>query len=213
MPKEIQMSNSVIVQVNAGRVTQLRLSGEEGATTTETAAAGETTTEAAVPKEPNPLQPDLKELYWAAGSFFALLLLMRYFLYPRVAKTMQARTHLISSQLAEADSIRAGAKGEVADYEADLIKVREEAAGVVDAARQTLEKERTAKFAEVNARIAERRAAATAEADAMKAGAAAQVSVAAQDVASHAAGIVLGAAPSADLVRTAVSNAMYDGGK
>jgi F-type H+-transporting ATPase subunit b len=209
------MSNSVTVQVAAGRVVHVGFPGEE-TTTTVAGAEGTTTetgTEAKVPTEPNPLAPDLKELYWAAGSFFILLALMRYFLYPRVAKTMQARTQLISSQLAEADSIRAGAKGEVADYEADLTKVREEAAGVVEAARPTLEKERTSKFAEVNARLAERRAAATTEADAMKAGAAAQVSVAAQDVASHAARIVLGAAPSADLVRTAVSDAMYNGGK
>jgi F-type H+-transporting ATPase subunit b len=210
------MSNSVTVQVAAGRVVYVGFPGEETTTTTIAGAEGTTTesgTEAKVPKEPIPLAPDLKELFWAAGSFFALLVIMRYFLYPKVAKTMQARTQLISSQLAEADSIRAGAKGEVADYEADLVKVREEAAGVVDAARQTLERERTAKFAEVNARLAERRSAAAAEADAMKTGAAAQVSVAAQDVATHAARIVLGAAPSADLVRTAVSNAMYDGGK
>jgi F-type H+-transporting ATPase subunit b len=209
------MSNSVTVQVTAGRVAHIRLPGEETTTTTVAGAEGEATTEsgttAEVPKEPLPLAPDLKELFWAAGSFFALLVLMRYFLYPRVAKTMEARNHLISSQLAEADSMRASAKGEVTDYEAQLVKVREEAAGVVDTARQTLERERTAKMAEVNGRLAERRAAAGVEADALRAGAAAQVSVAAQDVASHASQIVLGHVPSPDVVRTVVSDLMTKG--
>jgi F-type H+-transporting ATPase subunit b len=209
------MSNSVTVQVAAGRVASIRFPGEESTETTVAGAEGEAKTEAgtteAVPKEPLPLAPDLKELFWAAGSFFALLVLMRYFLYPRVAKTMEARNLLISSQLAEADAMRASAKGEVSDYEAQVGKVREEAAAVVDVARQTLERERTAKMAEVNARVAERRAAAGVEADALRAGAADQVSAAAQDVASHASRIVLGHDPSADVVRTAVSELMAKG--
>jgi F-type H+-transporting ATPase subunit b len=202
--------SSVIVQVTAGRVSSLRLSGEE--TTEEEGTNAETTgahSEAGVPeKEPSPLAPDLFELAWAAGSFLVLLALMRYVLYPRVAKTMDARNNLISSQLAEADAIRDAARAEISDYEADLAKVREEAAGRVDVARQQVESERTAKMAEVNARLADRRAAVAAEIDAAKAGAAAQVASAAGDVASHASSIVLGSTPSADIVRSSVAAVM-----
>ena len=205
------MPNTVTVRVTAGRVSSFRLSGEE--TTEEEGTTAEGSAATTELKEPSPLKPDLKELYWAAGSFFILLALMRYVLYPRVAKTMDARNNLISSQLAEADAIRDGARGEMADYEADLVKVREEAAVRIDAARQQVESERTSKMTEVNARLSERRAAANAELEAVKAGAADQVAAAAGDVASHVSALVLGSSPNPDTVRNAVSTLMSGGAR
>lgn len=203
------MSQTVTALVADGRLLTLRVEGLAGSRP----QAEEGSATGKVVEEPSPLKPDLFELAWAAGSFLVLLALMRYVLYPRVAKTMAARENLISSQLAEADAIRADARGEVSTYEADLAKVREEAEARVNAARQQLESERSTKLAAANARLADARATATAEADAMKAGAATQVADAASDVAGHAARMVLGAAPSESVVRSAVATVMAQGGK
>ena len=70
------------------------------------------------PKEPGPIIPELKELAWGAGSFIVFALLMRFFLFPRLKKGMDARYHGIRSAHESADAERAAARAEVAEYEA-----------------------------------------------------------------------------------------------
>ena len=118
-----------------------------------------------------PIVPEMKELAWGAGSFIVFALLMRFFLFPKLKKGMDARYHGIRAAHESADAERAAARAEVADYEAQLAGIKAEAAAMVDAARVTLEAERQAKLAEVNAGIAEQRAAAHAQADAVRAAA------------------------------------------
>ena len=197
-----------------GRLLTLRLTSGETTTTvagaeatTTGATEGGTTAEVAV-KEPSPLEIDPKELIAGAASFLALFFLLRYVFYPKVYGAMEARAAHLTKTLAESDAIRDDAHKEVADYKADLAKVHEEAAARIDAARQTVESERSTKMAEVNARLAEKRTDAVASADAAKASMSDQVVTAASDVASQVAHMVLGKVPDASLVKTAVTTAM-----
>lgn len=197
------------VAVHGARVTSVHLRADEPAATEQ---EGTTTAEAGVvPEDPSPLAIELKELAWSFGAFLVLLLLMRFWLYPRVKGTMDARQANIDGALAEAESVKAAAQAEVADYQAALDEVRAEAQARIDAAAKQVEAERQARLAEVNAGIAERKAAAVAEVDAAKAAVASRVAEAASDVVSTAAAHVLGQSPSASTVSSAVQQAMSAG--
>ena len=100
------------------------------------------------------------------------------------------------------------ARADVADYDAQVAAARAEAQKQVEAARATLEAERSARLAEVNARIAEKRAAAAAEVDAAKLAARSHVESAVADVASFAGQLATGKTPSPDAVNAAVAEAM-----
>ena len=90
---------------------------------------------------------------------------MRYFLYPRLRKGMDARYALIRGGHEQAEQVTDAARDDVAQYEAQLATIRAEAQQRIEAARATLESERAERLTEVNARIAEKRAAAATEAE------------------------------------------------
>jgi len=87
---------------------------------------------------PNPIAPENKELLWSFGAFIIFLILMRYFLFPRLRKGMDSRYESIRSNHDGADAAKADARAEVAKYDTALVGVRAEAAQRIDAARQTL---------------------------------------------------------------------------
>ncbi len=159
-------------------------------------------------KDPGPILPELKELAWGGGSFVVFALLMRFVLFPRVKKGMDARYNGIRNDHEAADAERSGARAEVASYEAQLASIKAEAARIVDAARATLETERQAKLAEVNAGIAERRAAAMAQAEAARAAARDQIHAAVSDVAGRAGELATGRKPSTAVVERVVNEVM-----
>jgi F-type H+-transporting ATPase subunit b len=161
-----------------------------------------------VSKDPGPIVPELKELYWSAGSFVVFALLMRFWIFPKLKKGMTARYEGIQNAHASADAERSAARAEVADYESQLAAIKAEAAHEVEAARNVLETERQAKLVEVNARLAEQRAAATAEADAERAAARDQIHAAVSDVAGLAGELATGRRPSSDVVTRVVSEVM-----
>ena len=101
----------------------------EGSTSAETEVKGD-------PSKPGPIMPELKELYWGAGSFVVFAILMRVVLYPRLKKGMTARYQGIRSAHETADAERATARAEVAEYESQLAGIKAEAAKKVEAARQ-----------------------------------------------------------------------------
>lgn len=160
---------------------------------------------------PSPIMPEAKELAWGAGSFIVLALLMRFFLFPRLKKGMDARYAHIREGHEQADNARAAARAEVSEYESALATVKAEANERIDAARHTLETERTARLAEVNAAIAAKREAATAEADAARAAVQADVAAAAADVTARTVELATGQAPDAAAVRSAVDQSMSAG--
>lgn len=159
----------------------------------------------------NPIFPEVKELLWGFGSFVVFALLMRYFLYPRLRKGMDARYQLIRGGHDDAARVTASARQDVADYEAQVQAIRGEAQQRVDAARTTLERERSERLSEVNARIAEKRAAAATQVEQARAAAQTDVESAVRVVASRAGELAIGRAPSADVVDRAVTDTMGAG--
>jgi len=160
---------------------------------------------------PSPIAPELKELAWGAGSFIVLALLMRFFLFPKLKAGMDARYALIRGGHEQADTARAAAKAEVAQYESALATVKAEANERVDAARQTLEAERAARIGEANAAIAARREAAAAETRAAREAANADIAAAVASVTSRTVELSIGKAPQASFVDDAVNSAMSAG--
>jgi F-type H+-transporting ATPase subunit b len=162
---------------------------------------------------PSPIAPEVKELAWGAGSFIVLFVIMRLVLFPRLKTGMDARYGKIRGDHESADSVRAAAKAEVAAYEAELATVKAEARQRIDAARVTLEGERTAALTEANARIAARRAEAMEAADAAKTAAAEHIGAAVVDVSSRVTELATGRRPDAAQVSTIVSALMDRGVK
>lgn len=161
---------------------------------------------------PNPIAPTANEMYWAGGAFLVMFVIMRYFLFPRLKKGMDARYEGIRSDLDTAEKVKADAKGDVADYERALAEVRAEAAGRIDAARQKVDAERTARLTEVNAKIASARAEADQRIAAARESARGQVESAVAQVAARAAELATGKTPDPSVVQSAVKAAMETGG-
>lgn len=159
----------------------------------------------------NPIAPEAKEVIWGFGAFVVLAIALRYWLFPKVRAGMATRYESIQEDFEKAETLTASARAEVAEYDAQVASVRADAQSRVEAARATLEAERTERLAEVNARIAEKRAAVMAEVEAAKAAARDQVSAAVADVAARAGELATGRAPSPDVVSRAVSDAMDQG--
>ncbi|HEX9258419.1 MAG TPA: ATP synthase F0 subunit B [Acidimicrobiales bacterium] len=179
----------------------LAAEGEEG-------SEAETSTES---KPPNPIAPELKEVAWGFGSFLLLLILMRFWLFKKLKKGMDARYGKIRSDHESADAVRAAAEADLSAYEAQLVEVRAEASRRLDAARQQLESERQARLAEVNASIGERKAAAVAAIDAQLQAAQAQVEDSVADVAAAIAGRALNTTIDPASIRDTVAEVVRAG--
>jgi F-type H+-transporting ATPase subunit b len=171
---------------------------------------GETgnTVKAGEESKPGPIVPEMKELAWGAGAFVLFALLMRFVLFPRVKRGMDARYQGIRDDHDQAVAERASARTEVAQYEQQVAAIRAEAARIVEAARNTVELERQERLAVVNAELAEQRAEANAQADAARAAARGQVHAAVSDVAGRAGELATGRRPPADVVTRVVDEVM-----
>ena len=82
----------------------------------------------------------------------------------------------------------------------------------MDAARRTVDSERATRLAEVNARIASKRAEADAATDAARAAARGEIASAVAQVASRAAELATGRVPDSAVVQSAVAAAMESAG-
>jgi F-type H+-transporting ATPase subunit b len=158
--------------------------------------------------ELNPIAPEPKEMIWGFGAFIVLLLAMWLWLFPKVRQGMQARYDKVQSDKESAETLTAAARADVAEYEARLTSVRAEAQHKVDAARATLEAERSEQIGAANARIAEKRAAAAAEVDAARQAAMGDVESAVTSVVTRATEIAVGRAPEPAVVQAAVRSTM-----
>ena len=174
------------------------------------AVSAETGSEEGAPVNagPNPIAPEMKELAWGAGSFIVFLFFMRLFLVPKVRKGMASRYESIQADHEYASATRDGARTDVARYESAVAEIRSEAGRRLEAARQTLDKERSAKIAEVNAQIATRRAQAETEVAAARAAAQGQIVSAVTAVTTRATQIAVGVSPDNAVVTRSVQQAM-----
>jgi F-type H+-transporting ATPase subunit b len=197
-----------IVTKSSGGVVDVRLSSAIAADEADTTSAGQL-----VDTGPNPISAEPKELLWSAGAFLVLLVVMRYFLFPRLKKGMDQRYASIRSNIEGADHVKSSARTDVANYDAAVAAVRVEAAGRVDSARQTLDNERTARLSEVNARIATARTQADAANNAARAAGQAQVATAVATVVAQAAELASGSRPEQSVVDQVVKQVMESSGK
>jgi F-type H+-transporting ATPase subunit b len=197
-----------IVTKSSGGVVDVRLSSAIAADEVDTASTGQP-----VDTGPNPIAAEPKELLWSAGAFLVLLVVMRYFLFPRLKKGMDQRYASIRSNIEGADQVKSSARADVANYDAAVAAVRVEAAARVDAARQTLDNERTARLSEVNARIATARTQADAANNAARAAGQAQVATAVATVVTQAAELASGSRPEQSVVDQVVKQVMESAGK
>jgi F-type H+-transporting ATPase subunit b len=156
----------------------------------------------------NPLAVEMKELVWGFGSFAVMALVLRYALYPKLKKGMDARAEGVRRDREAAQATTEAARADVAAYEAQVASLRAEAQHRVEAARATLEAERAERLAAANAEIAERRAAAMAEVDAARAAAQGDVESAVVDVVSTFAERATGRAVDASIVQNVVRDSM-----
>lgn len=157
---------------------------------------------------PSPIAPEIKELAWGAGAFIVLFVLMRLFLYPRLKAGMNARYGKIRGDHETAESVRAEAKAEVAAYAAELGSIKAEAAVILEAARRTLEQERSTAIAELNSRLAVRRTEAMAVNDQVRAAAEQNIREAVVDVSGRVAELAIGRRPAAATVNDVVAGLM-----
>ena len=199
---------TVIVTKSNGGVVDVRLSSAITADDADTTSTGQP-----VDTGPNPIAAEPKELLWPAGAFLVLLVVMRYFLFPRLKKGMDERYASIRSNIEGADQVKSSARADVANYDAAVAAVRVEAAARVDAARQTLDNERTARLSEVNARIATARADADEANNAARAAGQAQVATAVATVVAQAAELASGTRPEQSVVDQVVKQVMESAGK
>ena len=156
----------------------------------------------------NPIFPEVKEVVWGFGAFVVLALVMRLFLFRMVRDGMTARYDRIQGDRVSAEESTTSARADVAEYEAQVASARGDAQTRVEAARATLEAERTEQVAAANARIADKRGAAAAEVDAAKLAARGQVESAVVDVSTRLSELAAGRRPSDDVVSRAVGDAM-----
>ncbi len=106
-----------------------------------------------VEEVPNPVIPELKEVLWAAGSFFVLWALMRYVLLPPILERRAAREERVRADREAADRARAGLGQVQADYDASLADARAEADRIIDAARSEAAEHRAELLGEANTEI------------------------------------------------------------
>lgn len=200
----------LVVVTQGGVAHQVRVSrAEEGEEPEPTLISAEVTEEEK--EAPNPILPTGQELAYAVVGFALLFFAMRYWLFPKLRRGMDARDAHIRAGHEDAEALRSAVAAEAAAYEAGIAEARAEAAKVLDAARAEVDADRQRKVAAVNARIAEAKAAATQADDAAKAGVMGQVEDAVADVASTMASRVLGRPIDAGSVRGVVSEVVNAG--
>jgi F-type H+-transporting ATPase subunit b len=123
----------------------------------------------------NPIIPLPNEGLYTALFFAILFVLVKYVLLPPVQTTMDERAERIRLDRESARIAREEAASVVSDFDAELAKVRAEAAVIIDAARAEGEATRRQIMAAAEADVADQRAVALAEIEQAKAQALAQL--------------------------------------
>ena len=86
---------------------------------------------------PSPIVPATDELIWGVISFTLVFLGLWKFGLPPLRKSMADRTERIRASLDEAESVKAEAEQTRAEYQRQVADARNEAAGIIEEARQT----------------------------------------------------------------------------
>jgi F-type H+-transporting ATPase subunit b len=148
------------------------------------------------------------QLVWLAITFVALYLLMSRVALPRIASIFEERRDRIADDLAEAQRFKDESEGAMANYEKALADARNRAQGIANETRDQMSREaderRKTLESQLNAKLAEaERTIATTKSTAM-----ANVRGIAVEAASAIVERLVGSAPAAASVESAVEDAL-----
>jgi F-type H+-transporting ATPase subunit b len=141
---------------------------------------------------PSPILPPTNELIWGAISFVVLFVLLGYFAYPGIKKSMEARSQRIRDDLEGAEGAKAEAQQVLDEYRAQLADAKTESGRIIDEARQAAEAFRREQEQRLQAELAEIRARSAADIEAAKAQAIADLRGEVAELAVGAAEVVVG---------------------
>jgi F-type H+-transporting ATPase subunit b len=134
----------------------------------------------------------MNELIWGGISFALLFLLMWKFAFPAIKDGMNARTERIRGDLDAAESAKAEAVGVLDGYKAQLADAKNEAARIIEEARQSADALKKDQETRLQTELAEARARAAADIEAAKAQATADLRNELSQLAVGAASAVVG---------------------
>jgi F-type H+-transporting ATPase subunit b len=117
---------------------------------------------------PSPILPATDELVWGSISFLILVFLMRKFAYPAIKKGMEARSERIRADLDAAENAKTEATTVLDGYRAELAGAKSEAGRIIEEARQAADALKKDQEARLQTELAEIRARATADIEAAK---------------------------------------------
>lgn len=117
---------------------------------------------------PNPLMPELNELYWGAFGFLVVFGFVAKFGYPAIKKSMNDRTERIRGDLESAEAQRTQADALLAEYRGKLADAQTESGRIIEEARQSADALRRDQEARLQAELAELRTRAAADIEAAK---------------------------------------------
>lgn len=141
---------------------------------------------------PNPLLPETNEIIWGAFGFLVVFFFVAKFGYPAIKKSMDARTERIRSDLSAAEAQRSEADQLLADYRAQLADAKNESARIIEEARQAADGLKREQEARLQTELAEMRTRATADIEAAKTQAIADLRGEVAQLAVGAAEVVVG---------------------
>jgi F-type H+-transporting ATPase subunit b len=182
------------VTLVASRIVEVLVSAEEGV-------------EEVVDLGPNPIAPEIKELLWGGGSFLVLLIIMK-FLFPVLRKGMQDRYDKIHGDLEASETLTFDARADLSAYQAQIGEIRRQAGARLDQVRATLETERQARLAEVNAEYSVHRRNARDAAESARRAVRDDMEIAVRDVTTSAVEMILNKPADRSTVERSVAQAM-----
>jgi F-type H+-transporting ATPase subunit b len=142
-------------------------------------------------KAPSPILPQTNEIIWGALSFLILLFLMWKFAVPALKNGMEARTDRIRGDLVAADEAKSEAQQVLDDYRAQLADAKNESSRIIEEARQQADALKKDQEQRLQDELAEMRARATADVEAAKVQAIADLRTEVSNLAIGAAEVVV----------------------
>jgi F-type H+-transporting ATPase subunit b len=118
---------------------------------------------------PSPILPETNEIIWGAFGFFVVFGFLYWKGLPAIKKTMNDRTEKIRADIEGAESAKVEADKVLAEYHSQLADARNEAARILEEARQDADAVKAERIAGIDAEIAEMRQRAAAETETAKA--------------------------------------------
>jgi len=117
---------------------------------------------------PSPILPEVNEIIWGAFGFLVVFGFLFWKGYPAIKGAMNDRTEKIRTDIESAESARAEAEQVLSQYHGQLADARNEAARILEEARQDADAVRTERIAAIDGEIAEMRQRAAADVEASK---------------------------------------------